>query len=96
MLVADIGHMVVSERAQIARLSAGAHGWAPEDSDMHGILFGAGPGFIPGARIGPVRVVDIYPLMLDMLGLTAPGSLDADPQALHSVRLLKPGPTPRD
>ena len=96
MLVADIGHMVVSERAQIARLSAGAHGWAPEDSDMHGILFGAGPGFIPGARIGPVRVVDIYPLMLDMLGLTAPGSLDADPQALHSVRLLKPGPTSRD
>ena len=69
------------------RMQAGDHGWPPDDPDMWGIFYAAGPRIPPGTVTGPVRVVDVYPLMLAVLGLQAPGEFDGDPRALAS-RLL--------
>jgi predicted AlkP superfamily pyrophosphatase or phosphodiesterase len=85
MVLPDPGYAVVSSRDQIDTLNPGAHGWPPEFPDMHGVLFGLGPAFRKGARTGPVRAVDIYPMMLQVLGLKAPASIDGDSNALRSV-----------
>jgi predicted AlkP superfamily pyrophosphatase or phosphodiesterase len=87
----DPGYRVVRHADQIESINPGDHGWPPEFTDMHGVLFGTGPAFRPGASTGPVRVVDIYPLMLSVLGLKGPGPIDGNPEALEDI--LVAGPT---
>lgn len=45
---------------------------------MHGFFVACGPNIRAGARPGPVRNIDIYPLMLSILGLQGPPSIDGD------------------
>jgi predicted AlkP superfamily pyrophosphatase or phosphodiesterase len=85
MLVPDDGHMVVARMEQIPGLKPGTHGWAPEFEDMHGVLLGTGPAFRAGATTGPAHVVDVYPLLLRVLGLEGPGDVDGDPGVLQGV-----------
>jgi predicted AlkP superfamily pyrophosphatase or phosphodiesterase len=83
----DPGCGVITRASDSRRLLPGDHGWPPTDPDMWGIFYAAGPRIPAGTVTGPVRVVDVYPLMLEILGLEAPGAIDGDPQALAS-RLL--------
>jgi predicted AlkP superfamily pyrophosphatase or phosphodiesterase len=78
ILVAEPGHAIVSTAARLGSLSAGTHGWSPDDEDMHGVLFGLGPQLASGARLGEVHSVDVYPLMLEILSLTGPPGTDGD------------------
>uniref|UniRef100_A0A0K0EX79 Choline-specific glycerophosphodiester phosphodiesterase n=1 Tax=Strongyloides venezuelensis TaxID=75913 RepID=A0A0K0EX79_STRVS len=47
-------------------------GWDNEASDMLGIFMARGPAFKSNYKTGPVDLVDVYPLMLGVLGLQAP------------------------
>jgi predicted AlkP superfamily phosphohydrolase/phosphomutase len=46
------------------------------DHELHGILACAGPGIRQGVEIGPVRIVDIVPTILDLFGIAPPQRLD--------------------
>lgn len=82
IVVADSGYQVFSGPDRVEARSRGDHGWAPEDSGMHGIFLAHGPGLPGGKRIGPVRAVDIYPLVMRMLGLEITSPIDGDPNML--------------
>ncbi len=69
VLMADPGYTVVSKPDRIAKLKAGKHGWDPRDPAMHGILVAGGSSLPAGVEVGPVGAVDVYPLMLAILGL---------------------------
>lgn len=69
ILQPDPGYAVLSTKELVSKLNVGAHGWAPEFRDMHGIFIGAGPRLPSGCRIGTVEAVEIYPLLLDILEL---------------------------
>ena len=69
---ADVGHAVMTEESQKARLTRGAHGWPPESAEMGATFIAAGPGLPAGRQLGEISVVDVYPLMLDILGLPSP------------------------
>ena len=84
---ADPGFLVFSGAARVEKKSRGDHGWAPEAEGMHGIFLASGPGLPHGRQIDPIRAVDIYPLMMKILGLPITTSIDGDPEAL--VHLLK-------
>jgi predicted AlkP superfamily pyrophosphatase or phosphodiesterase len=84
---AEPGCAVVSSDSQMHKMSAGDHGWAPEYRDMSGIFFAQGPRIPAGARPGVVQVTDIYPLMLRLLELPAPGPIDGDEESLTSLLL---------
>ena len=86
----DPGCGVVSTAAQMHRLTAADHGWPPDAPDMHGILYITGPRIPAGRLTGPVHVTDIQPLLIELLGLTAPARGDGDPDRLSS--LLEPDP----
>ena len=69
---ADEGHAVVTDIGQVEWLSTGAHGWPPEADSMAATFIAAGPRLPQGKTIGEISVVDVYPLMIDILGLQLP------------------------
>ena len=82
------GHAVARTRERAERLSAGAHGWSPDDPSMHGIAIGMGPGLRADHRLGPLESVDIFPLIAQLLGLESPKGLDSHPERTSNA--LKP------
>jgi predicted AlkP superfamily pyrophosphatase or phosphodiesterase len=78
-VVPDIGHGVVVEPEGVGRLTKGDHGWEPSEKAMHGIFLASGPGMPRGVTIGEVSVVDVYPLMLELLRIeSSPPPPDRD------------------
>ena len=71
-LVPEPGYGVVSDSEALARLKPGDHGWDPSNKAMHGIFLAAGPALPRGRTIGEVSVVEIYPLMLELLQIDTP------------------------
>jgi len=71
-VVPNLGYGVVTEREAVQRLKKGDHGWDPSNRAMHGVFLAAGPGLPEGVTIGEVSVVEIYPLMLELLRIDAP------------------------
>ncbi|MDJ0940311.1 MAG: ectonucleotide pyrophosphatase/phosphodiesterase [Woeseiaceae bacterium] len=67
----DDGHAVVTSRDRLGWLSTGAHGWPPSAPPMQATFIANGPGLPEGKRIGPIKAVDVYPFMLEILDLEA-------------------------
>jgi predicted AlkP superfamily pyrophosphatase or phosphodiesterase len=79
---ADPGYLVFSYADRIEKNSRGDHGWAPEAEGMHGIFLASGPRLPKGKKIGPLSAVDVYPLMMEILGLPITTAIDSDPERL--------------
>jgi predicted AlkP superfamily pyrophosphatase or phosphodiesterase len=90
---ADAGYLVYSTEARVQRRSKGDHGWAPEDEGMHAFFAASGPRLPAGDTLGPIRSVDVYPLMMEILGLPVNTPIDGDPDKL--TRLLEPADAAR-
>ena len=52
--------------------SRGAHGYDPEHPDMGAIFFALGRGVPAGAKLGPIRVIDVAPTAAALLGMEPP------------------------
>lgn len=87
VVLADPGCAVIGTEASRGKITAGDHGWSPLMPEMRGIFYAVGPRIPAGALTGPAHVTDVYPLMLELLGLEAPGPVDGDREAL-AARLL--------
>ena len=85
---ADPGHLVYSTADRVQRRSRGDHGWAPEVEGMHASFLAMGPRLPKGETIGPIDVVDVYPLLMAILDLPVSTSIDGDPDRL--TKLLDP------
>jgi predicted AlkP superfamily pyrophosphatase or phosphodiesterase len=65
--------------------SRGAHGYDPRQiPNMRGIFYAAGPNIRAGARVDPFENIHIYPLVVRILGLSAP-KIDGSPAVLQSL-----------
>ncbi len=84
---ANPGCAVISTSSMQHKMTAGDHGWPPEMPEMRGIFFAMGPRIPADRKLGVLRVTDIYPLMLAILELPAPGPIDGDPELLPSLLL---------
>jgi predicted AlkP superfamily pyrophosphatase or phosphodiesterase len=82
---AEPGYLVYSSEKRVQRQSRGDHGWAPEEEAMHAFFAAAGPRLPEGETIGPVRVVDVYPLMMEILGLPVTTPIDGDTEKLTGL-----------
>ncbi|MBT8039642.1 MAG: alkaline phosphatase family protein [Xanthomonadales bacterium] len=79
---ADGGCEVLARESDWKKRTAGDHGWSPDLPEMHGIFYAKGPRIEPGTTTAVTNVTDVYPLLMDILGLEAPGPIDGDPAAL--------------
>lgn len=82
---ADPGCAVISTASKSYKVTPGVHGWPPEMPEMRGIFMVSGPGIPAGSKTGVVHVTDIFPLMVKILGLDHPGSIDGDPGRLADL-----------
>ena len=85
ILQAEPGYAALSSASRFGKIVTGDHGWTPDTPGMHGIFVASGPGIAAGQKLGAIRSVDIYPLMLEILGLTPPGYIDGDPKVLSGL-----------
>jgi len=82
---ADPGYLVYSTAERVQRRSMGDHGWAPEAEDMHAFFIAAGPRLPEGRLIGPVNTVDVYPMLMEILGLPIATPFDGDADRLAGL-----------
>jgi predicted AlkP superfamily pyrophosphatase or phosphodiesterase len=87
LVLADPGCAVISSRDKAHKMTPGDHGWSPEMPEMRGIFYATGPRIAAGQRLGVANVTDIYPMMMSVLGLTTPHTVDGDPKWLPSLLL---------
>jgi len=59
----------------------GAHGYDPDSPTMRAVFIAHGPAFREGAQLPPFDNVDVYPLLVRLLGI-APQPNDGNPQTL--------------
>lgn len=84
---AEPGYLVYTTEDRVQRRSRGDHGWTPDTEGMHATFLASGPRLPNGERIGPINSIDVYPLMMEILGLPVTTPIDGDPDVL--VPLLK-------
>ena len=82
ILMPEAGYAVLSSDEKTHKINKGDHGWAPETPAMHGFFIACGPNIKRGASLGAVNNIDVYPLMLSILGLEAPDIMDGDARQL--------------
>ena len=93
ILIPEVGFAVISTAENAGKITKGDHGWAPEAPAMHGFFIASGPDIKAGVSLGSINNIDIYPLMLSILGLDAPELMDGDANKL--ARKLNPQPSTR-
>ncbi len=90
IVIPDPGHYFVNARTMALRRSAGPkeigeHGFDPEDRNMHGIFYAAGPAFRQGIAISSFKNIHVYPLICRVLGLDVPPHIDGREEVLAPV-----------
>ncbi len=63
----------------------GEHGYPTAYREMHGIFYAAGPAFEPGARVKAFENIHVYPLICEILSLTAPTEVEGSIEVLKGV-----------
>lgn len=66
------------------RYDGGSHGYDNASEDMFGLFLARGPDLREGLRVGVLRNVDVYPLLMALVGLP-PRETDADPGAIRTL-----------
>ena len=77
ILVANPGYAALARPVERFALKS-THGWAPEAPDMHAYFLASGPGLPNGETIGAIHAVDVYPLMMAILGLPITTTIDGE------------------
>ena len=77
-LMPDAGYAVLSTEEKAGKINPGDHGWAPETPAMHGFFIACGPNVTAGLSLKSISNIDVYPLMLSILGLDPPDIIDGD------------------
>ncbi|MEM8814599.1 MAG: ectonucleotide pyrophosphatase/phosphodiesterase [Pseudomonadota bacterium] len=84
---AELGHAVITDEASRGAIHEGAHGWPPDSVGMGASFIAAGGRLPRGVEIGEIHVVDVYPLMLEILELPTPQGYEAEPSELGGILL---------
>jgi predicted AlkP superfamily pyrophosphatase or phosphodiesterase len=77
---ADVGWQLTTRaRARHRTHATGAHGFDPQAPEMRAVFVADGPGFVDGAVVPAFDNVDVYPLLMRLLGVPArPNDGDAN------------------
>ena len=81
----DIGWVLTTRSSRPGGTHAtGAHGYAPEAPEMHAVFVADGPSFADHASLPPFDNVDVYPLLMRLLGVPAEPN-DGNPHTFDHV-----------
>ena len=87
VLVAEPSHTfrmgILARLARFFDLKIGAHGYAPDHTDMRGIFYALGRGVPAGARLSAVHATEVAPTIAHLLGIEPP--LHAEGQRIPGI-----------
>lgn len=72
----------------------GGHGWDPDFPSMRAFFMAIGPTIPAGVTVDPVRNIDVYPFMTELLNLQPAADLDGRSGAIR-LKMGRPTPTVR-
>jgi predicted AlkP superfamily pyrophosphatase or phosphodiesterase len=82
---ADVGWVLVTRSSGPGKAGrTGAHGYAPESPEMRAVFVADGPRFADHAQLPPFDNVDVYPLLMRLLGVPAEPN-DGNPATFDDV-----------
>ena len=67
--LAETGWQIAADARSAERTPAGGHGYDNMTAEMQAIFIAAGPAFKTGVVLAPFDNVDVYPLMMSLIGL---------------------------
>jgi predicted AlkP superfamily pyrophosphatase or phosphodiesterase len=67
------------------KLNRATHGWDPINQNMHALFIAKGPQIKSGLTISTFENVNVFPLVLDILGLEAKAPHDGDAEVLKPI-----------
>jgi predicted AlkP superfamily pyrophosphatase or phosphodiesterase len=67
--LAETGWQIAADAGSAERTPAGGHGYDNMAAEMQAIFIAAGPAFKTGIVLAPFDNVDVYPLMMNLIGL---------------------------
>ncbi len=73
VVLADSAWTIVQN--PVYKVPKGAHGFDPDNPNMHAIFYASGPSFKKGYNAGGVNNIDLYPLITRLLSLR-PANVD--------------------
>ena len=82
---ADDRYRVARDPARLAQLPVGLHGWAPGFPDMDGVFIASGPRLPRGVAVDAASVLDVYPLLLEILEIPLTTPIDGDVDVLAGL-----------
>lgn len=89
ILLAELGGSLAFDEGIVGKVkrsySKGDHGYDPRVMDMQGIFFAAGPAFKENYHTGTLRNVDIFPLIVEIMGMTRAEHIDGDLERIGQV-----------
>jgi alkaline phosphatase D len=85
VLLADSGWTI--RKNNLYPVSAGAHGYDPDNTNMQGIFYATGPAFKKGYRSPVFENVDLYPLVCRILSLK-PAPVDGRLERVEGMLLI--------
>lgn len=92
VILPDSGWVV--QPAGFERKGGFTHGWDNTNLAMRALFVAAGPRLRAGSRIAPFANVDVYPLVIELLGLDPAADIDGTLDTWRDV--LRDRPTPAD
>ncbi len=88
LIAADLGWHIAPKmltQKDSANFGKGNHGYVSSEKDMHGILVASGPAFKKKFAAGPLKNIDVYPLLCKLLNISANPSIDAKFERIRAV-----------
>lgn len=88
VITADLGWSLaptaISKKDSVA-YGKGNHGYDSREKDMHGYFVASGPAFKKGAAVGPLKNIDIYPLICRVMKIVPNAAADGRLERIESV-----------
>ncbi|MDC1068598.1 alkaline phosphatase family protein [Candidatus Kapabacteria bacterium] len=85
LIIADLENLIINKNFDQSSLPIkNANGYLPSNLSMHGIFLAGGPD-IKCLKTGTMKIIDLYPLMCDLLDIPLLNNIDSKPERIDFI-----------
>ncbi len=85
LIIADYKWLITEKNDFLTYKLKGFHGAPPQFEEMQGVFIASGPAFRADYKIEEVNIIDIYPLLCNVLGINIPRHIDGNLENIKEI-----------